>query len=191
MVFHRNGRLIRRRSITRSRSRGTASWWMTSMIVVRIERHIQIIIVSIRYRHRGAASGRSRWRRTARAKLNRTIIKIRFWLLTLRRHVLVIHRHFSMWIVVTRIVSVLIIVRRLRQFRSRCRLIREVQPNVWPLARSRSFGFIPEHYHGPVVCFHILKTWEELRNCHKENMIMVTWIPENHHCIRMSVNHWQ
>ena len=71
-----NRRLIWRRSIiiTRSRSRGTASWRMASIIVLRI--HLQVRTVTLRYRHEGAVSGRSR-RITARAELYRVIAKIR------------------------------------------------------------------------------------------------------------------
>ena len=99
---------------------------MTSVIVPRIVRHIQVLTVILRYRHKGAASGRSRRRIVTGTKLDRTIVKVRFGLLTLRWHILIVHRHVGMWIFITWILSIIIIGRRRRHFRSRRRLICKV-----------------------------------------------------------------
>ena len=44
---------------------------------------------------------------------------------------------------------------------------------------------IMRHDHGPMVCLHILKAWQELSNRQEKHVIMVTLVPKNHNWIRL------
>ena len=150
-------------------------------------------MITFRYRHLSAASGRLRRRITTSVHLDRVIIKIRLGLLTRRwRHILVIHRHITLWIIITRIVHIVPSSWRLRRLcRSRCGLIREIQPDIWTPASNWTFRLIPENNQGPIGCLHILKTRRILRHRKEEHVIMVTLVPQNNNGIRMTMNQRQ
>ena len=73
-----------------------------------------------------------------------------------------------MRILITWLVHIIIIRWLLRNLRSRCRLICEIQPYIRPPTSSLTFCLIPKYNHGPMICSHILKTWKELSNRQKE-----------------------
>ena len=121
------------------------------------------------------------------------IIKIRLRLLASRWwHILIIHRHITMWIIITWIVHIFPRSWWLRWLcRSRCRLIREIQPNIWAPAGSRTFRLIPKNNQRPSGCLHIFQTRKELRHRKEKHMIMITLAPQNDDGVRMTMNQRQ
>ena len=75
--------------------------------------------------------------------------------------------------------------------RSRCRLIREIQPNIWAPAGNRTFRLTPKNNQRPIGCLHILQTRKELRHRKEKHMIMITLVPQNDDGVRMTMNQRQ